>query len=254
MANDKNCINVLHAKERRASSIKWLAAFSSLGVCAVFILLIKLGFWQLERAQEKLKLKQLHAQNQQVTLSSFPKGDIDERFNQQHIAVSGDLLHQYTWLVDNQVKNGKVGYEVLVALALPNEQRLAIVNLGWVAAPATRDQLPRLKEWAGTRDFTGQLHVPVANPYTIASVDTNDWPKRIAQVDISMAQQHSSLKLFGAVLRLSQGSAVGYDKTWRWSNKMTVDKHNGYAFQWFALAATLLILSTYFGYQRIKEV
>lgn len=253
MANDKNSSWLLHAKDGKASSPNWLSTFSLLAVALVFSILVKLGFWQLERAEDKSILRQQLATNQQIKLTEFPIGNIGEIANQQRISVSGRLLHQYTWLLDNQVKEGRVGYEVLVALALTNKEKLAIVNLGWIVAPQVRSQLPLLTKWPATQLFSGQLHVPVSNPYTLASVETNDWPKRIADIDFSMLEKHIGHEVYGAVLRLNQDNPIGYNKTWQWSNKMSADKHRAYAFQWFALAFTLFVLSAYFAFVSLRK-
>jgi len=254
LANDKSCSSLLHANVAPASRFKWRGLFAVIAVSLVFTGLIKLGFWQLDRAKGKVELAQQLALQPHVELIEFPLGNIDKTLNQRGISVSGRLLHQYTWLLDNQVQEGKVGYQVLVAIALTGETKLGIVNLGWVAAPPDRSQLPSLKQWSAPRQFSGQLHLPTNNPYALASPPTSDWPKRIAQIDFSMLQQHTAQPIFEVVLRLDQDSATGYDKQWRWSNNMTVDKHRGYAFQWFALALTLLVLTAYFGYRLTKEV
>jgi len=254
LANDKDCIELLHAKDKPESSVNWLSIFAILVVVVTFCCLIKLGFWQLERAEHKLKVKQQRVAQQHVVLTSLPTTNIDNRWNQRLIKVSGRLLHQYTWLLDNQVHNGIVGYQVLVPLFLEDEERLGVVNLGWVPAPLERKFLPLLERWPGAHAVIGRVHFPSKNPYALASVASNDWPKRIAQIDLTEMAKEIQQPMFDLVIRLEPSSEIGYDKSWRWSNNMTVDKHRGYAFQWFALAVTLLLLSSYFGFRLIKGV
>jgi len=223
-------------------------------VSLMFVGLIKLGFWQLERAETKLNIAQQLILNQPLKLQQLPQDNIDNQLNKRDISVSGRLLHRYTWLLDNQVKNGKVGYQVVVAAAIESEPRLALINLGWIAAPVERTTLPTLKQWSGIVQLDGKLHVPTENPYTLASPETLEWPKRIAEIDFSLLEQHTEREIVHAVIRIDQASELGYDKQWRWSNRMTVDKHKGYAFQWFALAFTLLVLTVYFGFRLTREV
>jgi len=247
--NSNSDIKLLHAKREARSSVKWLGVSAILIVSLLFCGLIKLGFWQLQRADTKAETALQLSENRGYQLTVLPQGILTSSINQQRIDVSGRLLHRYTWLLDNQVKNGKVGYQVLVAAAIDGEQRLALINLGWIAAPVERIKLPVLTQWPEAMLLKGRLHIPTDNPFSLASVATQQWPKRIAQIDFSLLEQHTQHKFVKAVIRLDQDQPVGYDKHWRWSNRMTQDKHRGYAFQWFALAFTLLVLSGYFSFR-----
>jgi len=224
---------------------------------ALVSLLLRLGFWQLDRAQQKLQQQQLVNQRQENLWLDLPQEQVTHAINQQRVQLNGRLLHQTTWLLDNKVYQGQVGYEVLVPLLIENSNRLVIVNLGWVKASLDRNILPPLQEWTRVQTFSGLLHVASANPYRLSAPATQDWPKRIGDIDLVMMEQQLGFELsngvYGAILRLDPTINIGYQKQWRWGNNMTVAKHQGYAFQWFALALTLALLTLYFSMRLHKE-
>lgn len=250
MIESNNSTSSLHASRADSSSTKWRTIFGLIIVTLLFICLINLGMWQIERANEKesnaLALR-VQSSNELVLL---PTGVPTQRLNQQWISLRGKFLHQYTLLLDNVVKAGRVGYEVLVPMQVEGTPEYVLVNLGWVQAPTSRQQLPKLQQWLSTRLIRGQLYLPTLNPYVLAAPKQMGWPKRVAKISTEKIAPQIGNDLSPWVIRLSEDSAIGYDKNWRWSNNMTAQKHRGYAFQWFALALTLLILTGYFVFRQ----
>ncbi len=231
-------------------NISTLVIMTLIFIALVFAGLIKLGMWQLDRADEKeqyfssimVRTAQPHQPLASVTaqdLSQYP------------VVVSGTLLHQYTFLLDNITNNGRVGYHVLVPLLIDDyAAKVIVVNLGWVAGNGYRDILPELNTWSGSVEITGNLHQPSDNPYAFEMKAGDKWPRVIAQIELDKITQQlqiplGDLHLFPAVLRIEPAHQVGYQKQWLWVN-MSVEKHLGYAVQWFTLAATLLILTGVF--------
>ncbi len=54
-------------------------------------------------------------------------------------------LKPAVWLLDNQLIQGKAGYDVVIPVLVSDQGPAVLVNLGWVAAPQSRDQLPELE-------------------------------------------------------------------------------------------------------------
>lgn len=212
---------------------------------ALFIVLIKLGLWQLDSAIEKEARLGQRQQAMNHTLFYLPN-NVAELVQGQRVTLRGTLDFSRTLLLDNQIYRGVVGYEVLVPMKLNNEW-IVLVNLGWIASGINRDELPRLMRWS-VNEVTGFVHLPQLNPF-ITQVDSerdDGFPKRITQLDIDKVKLIFNQSFYPAIVRLTPKSDWGYTREWRWNNRMTPDKHRGYAIQWFALAGTLLILSGIF--------
>jgi len=242
--------------------IKRLAINGLAVICLMmmFVVLIKLGLWQLARAEVKV----VQIETRQHTLSTLsdklPKSTEAHQHNAQLIRLNGHLDFSKTMLLDNKVVNGIVGYEVLVPFYLlegsvATKEASILINLGWIAGTGRRDQLPHLTQWPDIKELTGYLHIPSHNPFvdTVINVDEGikniRYPLVIPAVDFYQMTSKLNQVYYPGVIRLHEESDWGYNKQWQWNNKMTPDKHRGYAMQWFALAVTLLLLSSYFIWQ-----
>ncbi|MEO2267739.1 SURF1 family protein [Pseudoalteromonas sp. YIC-656] len=218
----------------------------------------RLGFWQLERAEQK-------QQRQQMLDSWSERGVLD--FAQalrviqdgdatgMQVVITGEVSPQY-WLLDNQVYQGKVGYDVLVLMLPDTSNRWLLVNLGFVPAPLTRNELPII-------NLPSEITLPQAliKDGELGGITLKDdiqqdaWPKRIQQIDLhSMAQQtRKPIHPFMAYAGLPN-SSVNAQPHYQ-GVTMSAQKHNAYALQWFliALAALIIALSAYWRARRTHE-
>jgi surfeit locus 1 family protein len=221
----------------------------------LFVMLIKLGFWQLERAKNKVKQIETRQRALSTLSVKLPERSKIDQHNAQLIKLHGQLDFSKTMLLDNKVSNGVVGYEVLVPFSLQQHDNASVpilVNLGWISGTGRREQLPSLQSWPEIKTLIGYLHLPSHNPFasTVINVKGSNqsfsYPLVIPAVDFNQFSTQLNQTLYPAVVRLHENSQWGYQKEWRWNNKMTPQKHQGYAIQWFALALTLFLLSSYF--------
>ncbi|ODS24017.1 hypothetical protein AB835_05690 [Candidatus Endobugula sertula] len=204
-------------------------------------LLLRLGFWQLERAEEKRQLWIVY--QEQKRLPAVPL-DIDQKQTVTHyqtVIVEGHYDRQRYWLLDNQPRNGQVGYEVIMPLQVGKQWLL--VNRGWVAAPARRDQLPVLKTPEGKVTLQGYLHQPSQNA-VLKQLESDllvDWPKRVLQINHFAAQSVLKADVYPTQLRIKDDSPGALITQWPVMSTQP-EKHQGYAVQWFTMALVLFLL------------
>jgi cytochrome oxidase assembly protein ShyY1 len=240
---------------------KAITIVSVLFVVTVALGLVKLGLWQLDRAEQKRQY--LNRVTERIALPHHKierlfgqVSDVDD-LSQYPVVATGYLQHQYTFLLDNVTHMRRVGYQVIVPLLIDDVSgQLILVNLGWVESTGFREQLPKLSQWRGKLALKGSLHQPKANPYAFNTVNNSDWPQVIGQLELDKMAKLLRVKvvnatIFPAILRLEPSSELGYQKKWLWVN-MSVEKHLGYAMQWFALAVTLVGLSGLF-YRKFRR-
>ena len=60
----------------------------------------------------------------------------------QPLQGKAEWISPYVWLLDNQIVNREVGYDVLIPVHAQRGSSLLLVSLGWVPAPSDRSQLP----------------------------------------------------------------------------------------------------------------
>lgn len=192
-----------------------------------------LGFWQLQRAEEKKALEDayLHKLAAPVREAHSPIEPFDR------ISLHGSWGRQ-TFLIDNQVYQGRVGYWAVQTFDAGNGNSY-LVNRGWVPAPVSRDELPA---------------TPV--PAGVVSIQVLAWPKlgltpmwgqdpwsaeetiRVQQRDIDrMAERTGAIPV---ELRLEPGSP-GILAPAPQEISFGRSVHLGYAVQWFGLGIVLII-------------
>jgi len=208
---------------------------------AAFAVLIKLSFWQWQRATAKeMQLSQLAAWQQQGTpkwaqLIQFPMAEIDGAPLQGHATWVAPAI----WLVDNQILQGKAGYDVVVPMQLSEETPLLLVNLGWVAAPSSRDQLPQVSIPA-TIELNGILRT---HPGSFRLGDNleqrGQWPMRVQTIETMTLQSSIPQPLFDAVFYQQQTPFVHHYQP----VVLSPEKHRGYALQWLLLALAVVIVA-----------
>ena len=205
-----------------------------------FAILINLSWWQYTRAgQKQLQLQHLARlqQNGPVTanaLQSLAPAEADG------ILLHGDAtwLKPYIWLLDNQIVDGKVGYDVVIPVAARGFTQVLLVNLGWIAAAESRDQLPQ-PELIQQIQLDGLLRTRVDGlPLLGQNIeDSGQWPVRAQQVDFTAFSDMLGRTIYPAVLYQQAGTA--YLPHYK-SVVLPPEKHRGYALQWLLLGVAVI--------------
>lgn len=209
-------------------------------------LLIGLGFWQLQRAEQKATLQELLIQQQDLPPLQWPAGEspaADETGNlYRRVIMQGQFNNQQTWLLENKILHGRVGYEALVPFYL-KDGRAVLVNRGWLAGTGYRDQLPEVPK-AVAESASGRLVKPSNNALLQQQLTAERWPQTALQVDLEQMQAILGVPLLPWVLQIEPQHPAALDA--QWSNiNMPASKHLGYAWQWFSMALALLILTIF---------
>jgi surfeit locus 1 family protein len=203
--------------------------------------LLRLGFWQLDRAEQKLQLQaEINKQKNLPVLLDVLESLNPVDINNRDVVLAGEFDQERYWLLDNRVRQGKVGYEVIVPYKLRSQEWL-VVNLGWVQAPALRNELPIISLPRGDQKIYGHLHRPSINAMIDNSEQNVGWPKRIQQIDIELLQAQFEQDFIQPLLvRISATDNNAFAVEWRAVNSSR-SKHIGYATQWFAMSFVLLL-------------
>lgn len=219
----------------------------SLMVAALLVLLIGLGLWQLDRAEQKRALlAEFEARPQQaaIRLDAGLEAGPDWRYRQAWARGRYDPAHQF--LLDNRVHQGRVGYQVLTPLRLAHSDTVVLVNRGWVPQGRTRADLPPLPvDSEGVVTVEGMIDFPPADPFRLGEGEARapGWPKVLQQIDFELQSQQLDARLLPLVLLLGPDQPDGFVRRWApIPEEFGPARHVGYAVQWFALAVALVIL------------
>ena len=216
---------------------------------------MRLGFWQLEREDEKLALQTLYEQRAgqvPVDFSTSLNGYLQsEQENQKEelsflpVRIKGQYDNQHHFYLDNRTHEGRVGFEVITPFLLA-EGAVVFINRGWAPLGATRTDLPEIERINGEVEIAATIYVPVGEPFLLgAEISSTQWPRIIQSIDVNgmyetlgLAEDQQGL---GFTLRIQEGYAGELLRNWQAINT-TPEKHRAYAVQWFAMAAALLVL------------
>lgn len=225
-------------------------------LAAIFLsaLFTGLGRWQIERMYEKEEILEQYKQRQsEAVVAALPPATADlEEWRYRRVQLSGAMLADRQFLLDNQVVNGRVGFNVLTPMVL-DDGRTVLVDRGWVAMGARREDLPDTRITTEINTIIGTIYVPFGEPFALdgATVGEVGWPRIVQYLDFKALGDLLGTALLPMVVRLSPQQAGGYKRKWP-VIPMSADKHLAYAVQWFALAGVPIILLLVLNLKRRK--
>lgn len=219
--------------------LPWLATLIAL---VAVVIMLRLGFWQIERATAKQeRLQQIEKRSGQAAFTIDDILSMEENVSDFVLQAQGTLDVRHYFLLDNRIVNQRVGYEVLVPFR--SGPHLLLVNLGWVPAPASREQLPKVSLPKKELKLYGTLSQPTKNPF-VSQSKSNEGKQavRIQEIDLALLSNILGESLLPFVLQLSPEHEIGYERDWK-PVVMSPEKHWAYAVQWFGLALACVVIT-----------
>ena len=205
--------------------------------------LLSLGFWQLQRAQEKEQLEAVWVERQQGLPQALPPATTaPELLAHQRVVLEGEFIAERTFLLDNRMRGSRYGNDVLTPLRLADSGELVLINRGWVVGDPARRTLPLFETPAGVQQVLGSVYVPPGVAYTLgAETTTGAWPRQLQAVDLAAIEAMLGESVFPYSVRLDSDSTAALDANWPGLNS-SPQKHRAYAWQWFSMGLVLAVL------------
>jgi cytochrome oxidase assembly protein ShyY1 len=214
--------------------------------------LIALGFWQLARADEKRLWLASHEAQQQASPINLDLLEREANPAYKRVRLQGYFDARHTLLLDNRIRDGKVGVEVLQPFYDQSSGLWVLLNRGWLAWPDRRIT-PRFATPDTPLTLQATVYVPLGEAFQLQkNPPSNEWPRLISEVKADALWQQLGRGGLAYEVRLEPGPA-SFQVSWP-VIAMSPDKHTGYAVQWFALAAALLGLFIYLGLVNAREI
>jgi surfeit locus 1 family protein len=208
------------------------------GLLALSILFASLGRWQLRRAHEVEDVAARFALAAEAPPLERAPAALTEELRFRRLAVAGNYEVERQFLLDNQVRDGVAGYEVLTPFRIAADDRWLLVNRGWVAADPDRSVLPNVVVDAVAREISGRLE-----RLPRAGIRLGDTPAAQPRGDLVVVVYPTAQEL-GALAReplldyqllLDDAAPDGFARGWR-APGLGPERHLGYAGQWFLFA------------------
>ena len=209
-----------------------------------------LGAWQLRRAAQKLTLQSaLDARGGAPTLGAADLATATDAAEAQHyrpVRLRGRWVAGRTVFLDNRQMDARVGFVVVTPLQLEGRSDAVLVQRGWVPRDQRdRTLLPAVPTPGGGIDVAGHVAPPPARLYEFSAAASGVIRQNL---DLESFSGESGLKLVPLSVQQDDSPAtLGDGLSRRWSRPaIDVQKHYGYAFQWFALCALMAGLYVWF--------
>lgn len=218
--------------------------FGSLLMLAVLAVLLSLGRWQLQRADDKRALFDAFAAGAGSTLPIDAPGAAVPRY--QHVGAAGHYDPDAQILVDNMTAaDGRAGYYVITPFKTTAGPWL-LVNRGWIPMGGDRSVLPPVPVPGHERRIQGRVdHLPrpgiqMGTPQPLSP----PFPVRATYPtpgEIRSALSGRQWSERAEVILLDAGEPDGFQRQWS-APGFPPMRHVAYAVQWFGLAAALVVL------------
>lgn len=208
-----------------------------------------LGRWQLGRAAQKEALQarmdapSKHLVDAALLLASPEPASLVH----QHARLRGQWLQAPTIFLDNRQMHEKVGFFVVTPLRLEGSNTVVLVQRGWAQRNfEAREKLPAVVTPAGPVAIEGRMAPP---PGQLFELGTPSSAAIRQNLDLKLIQQQLGLPVLPVLLVQTGAASEGLLRDWPAIN-LGVEKHYGYALQWFGMAALIAVLYLWYQFFR----
>lgn len=226
-------------------------------VIVVVLVCLRLGYWQMQRAEAKTQQLAHIASVQAQGVMQWPQVQaLPSDWNKTGVqaTLTGTIDNDYYWLLDNQVYQGQVGYDVLTLFKPATSKKPLLINFGWVKAPISREQLPAIELPNQPITINVQLKQGKLSGFTLDNASANklgedSWPKRVQTIDLQLFTKQAEQTMVDFIgYRQGAGDELGIPHYQ--AVVMSPQKHYGYAVQWLLIALACVVVAIFASKRR----
>ena len=225
-----------------------------LATVAVVGLGITLGQWQTRRGDEKQAVESKIAARAAAAALQLGAAPVDlASVDYAPVKVRGSFVTDWPLFLDNRPQQGRAGFYVLMPLRIEASNMHVLVARGWAPRDgADRMRLPAFITPSGSVELEGMARQSIGHVMQLGSAPKIAARAILQNLDVPAFAAASGLQLQPFVLEQHSETHDGLVRDWpRASNG--IDKHRGYAFQWYGLAATALLFFIVNGFRRGRK-
>ena len=209
----------------------------------------RLGVWQLDRAAHKEALQSsLDIRSRMPPIEALALADTPAAATEQQdraVVMRGTWVDSATVFLDNRQMSGRPGFFVVTPLRLEDSNVTVLVQRGWAARDAMdRTRVPDVRRESGPVTVKGHIAPPPLRLY-----DFGEAASGAIRQNLDTVAYANEFKLVLKPLSVVQDADGAPDdgllRLWTRPDA-GIQKHYGYAFQWFALCALMSGLYVWF--------
>jgi surfeit locus 1 family protein len=217
----------------------WAILIAVAGIAAAS----SLGFWQLDRKEQKQALLDAY-ERAVVTQPEALNPDLPapQASAMTRVRIRGQFLAEPQLLLDNQTRDRQPGVRVWT-LMLTDDGVVVLVDRGWVATSQDRSELPQLPVDTGLREVSGLWRSLPTPGYRVpnAVCDQADAVLRVQYPLLDELRCLHEAPMADGLLLMDTAERDGFLRQWT-PDTLSPQTHLGYAVQWFAIALAMLVI------------
>lgn len=212
------------------------------------IAFVALGNWQLRRAAERRVLAAAHQAALEAPPVALPARTVDaSKYTLRRVVARGSFVPGQTIYLDNRIRRGRVGYEIVTPLRLSDSTLHVAVLRGWVAGTGSRSELPRVPTPAGEQRIEGVALAAIPQRFELKGAQSEGqvWQN----LTLERLRAATGLALQPILLEQRSDTADGLSREWP-LHGAGAEKNENYALQWYSLAVLCVVLWLVLSFRR----
>ena len=224
----------------------------SILITATFAFLVSLGFWQLERADDKRSIEASIKQANTGSVELIRKEEGLQSKEYYEVRLQGKYLSDKQFIYDNQIVDQVSGYYVLTPYALEGQSKAILINRGFIPWNGRRDKLADIVIGQETREIKVQISKPIKRMELKPSEVSIQFPALIQSIDLQDMADRAKVDFSSVIGLLDASASNGFIRKWE-PYTGSIEKHIGYAVQWFLMALVLAIIGIRIAIKQRKK-
>ncbi len=214
------------------------------------VLTLSASYWQFGRAEAKAQLRQQYLARQAASPHNLDDSiPGNEAIAFRKVRVSGEYQLEKAILLDNRLRAGSAGYEIVVPLKISGGGHYVLVNRGWVGHGHDRNVLPAIDAPSGLVSVTGTAVVPGRGALELSeqTIEGRVWQN----LNLARYRDNQGLDVVDFVVLEESDRDDGLNRDWS-EPGFGIETHQSYAVQWLLFAALIVFFYIYYGFVRKK--
>ncbi len=216
---------------------------------------LSLGQWQDRRAAQKQALgARLAERHTAAPMLLGPELVAGAPIEFRHVAVTGQFVRAWPLYLENRPYQGRAGFYLMMPLKIAGSNTHVLVARGWLPRNGVdRARLPAYGTPSGTVTIGGTVKLNLGRVMQLGSPPPLHPGVIVQNVELPEFARASGLELLPFVLEQAASADIdpGDPLVRDWpAPSLGVEKHRGYAFQWYALALMALLFFVITGCRR----
>jgi len=201
---------------------------------------VALGNWQSRRADERRAAQagvEAAAQAPALEVSSARRAAA--HYVGKRVSAKGEFSRAHMVLLQNKIRRGRVGYEVVTPLRLHGSDLHVAVDRGWIPADPRAGVLPEVRTPTGEQRIEGLALERLPQALQVGS--GNEQGRVMQNFRVDEFQAATGLAFLPFVIEQWSESGDGLLREWPQPGA-GAEKNKMYALQWYSLAALSVVL------------